>query len=487
MSSFERMEFEGSGEQEFSSEEDFVESLTRKEVLTSKSESIPYGLNRNRKLLASGIVLGLGFALTGCSEIIAREMLERSENNESTNPSVSQMYEEDLLPSQTVTEEGDILVSDPVGPQYTEEVQEVEIQEDEIEEEAEMGRGVKESVVASDTEVAEDDRTEIKEEKKEEKQDQNTESSRVEDVLSETTKEILSLKQELSFNQEGNLYFENSDGEIAPVLMFETERHLTYPYEPLNEVKFFVIHYDAGPLTLSSGAYRTVFNTLNGLNREAKPSVQFCVDPYPITDELVENEGLGVILSQRPNSIPYKGRHVQIGINLETGAEDVNRINTADLYEGLGVGSKFVEFVNSGNKDFNSYSLGVEQVGTKFTTNFPHQFPPNQQIANILALSEAVASRYDLSVWDIVGHHEIQEKSDPGDKYMLTLRYLLGLSYEANPDKFPEDFLEAESLYDYFSTLREYAISQIGEERYARWNEIYSMDEVLESLEFNEK
>jgi len=169
----------------------------------------------------------------------------------------------------------------------------------------------------------------------------------IENLLNDNVKEILSLTSDLEFGQEGNLYFENSNGEMTPVLMFETDRHLTYPYEHLNEVKIFVIHYDGGPLTLSSGAYRTVFNTLNGLNREAKPSVHFCVDSYPIADTLIKKEGLGVIMSQEPNETPYKGRHVQIGINLETGAEDVNRVKTAKLYDQVGVGSDFVEFVTS--------------------------------------------------------------------------------------------------------------------------------------------
>jgi hypothetical protein len=136
MSSFERMEFEGGGKQEFSLEENFVESLPRKEeVPTRESDNIRYRFNRNSKLLASGIVLGLGLSLTGCSEVITKEVLGKSQNEEFANPRASQVYGEDLLPSQTVTEEGDVLLSDPVGPQYTEEIQEEEIQEDEVEEE----------------------------------------------------------------------------------------------------------------------------------------------------------------------------------------------------------------------------------------------------------------------------------------------------------------------------------------------------------------
>jgi hypothetical protein len=308
----------------------------------------------------------------------------------------------------------------------------------------------------------------------------------LEELLGSEVKEIFSLVPNLTLDQEGNLFFENDREELRPVLLLETERHLTYPYEPVQDVKFFVIHYDSAPLKLVSGDYRTVFNTLNGLNRKEKPSVHFCVDPYPITDDLTQEDGLGLILSQQPNEIPYKGRHVQIGINLETGAEDVDRVKTARLYEEVGIGSRFVNFVDSGEKDFNSYSLGVEQIGTNYSLNFPEQFPPNQQISNVLALSKAVASRYDLTVWDIVGHNEIQEKSDPGDEYMLTLRYLLGLSYAQDNSEFPEDFLGGDSPSEFLLKLRNYSIAKMGEGRYEVWNEIYGMDEVLEFFEAQE-
>jgi peptidoglycan/xylan/chitin deacetylase (PgdA/CDA1 family) len=309
----------------------------------------------------------------------------------------------------------------------------------------------------------------------------------LEELLGSEVKEIFSLVPNLTLDQEGNLFFENDREELRPVLLLETERHLTYPYEPVQDVKFFVIHYDSAPLKLVSGDYRTVFNTLNGLNRKEKPSVHFCVDPYPITDDLTQEDGLGLILSQQPNEIPYKGRHVQIGINLETGAEDVDRVKTARLYEEVGIGSRFVNFVDSGEKDFNSYSLGVEQIGTNYSLNFPEQFPPNQQISNVLALSKAVASRYDLTVWDIVGHNEIQEKSDPGDEYMLTLRYLLGLSHAQDNSEFPEDFLGGDSPSEFLLKLRNYSIAKMGEGRYEVWNEIYGLDEVLRELELKQE
>ncbi len=285
----------------------------------------------------------------------------------------------------------------------------------------------------------------------------------------------------MNFDENGQLYYEE-EGDINPVMTVETDRHLIYPYEQLNDVKFFVIHYDGGPQTFVSGAYRTVLNTMNGLNREGNPSVQFCVDSYPVNDEFVGNYGVGIIHSQATGPIPYKGRHVMIGYDLATGREDLNRVKTADLYEELGVGQDFVDFIRAGNKDFDSFSLGLEQVGTNYSVNFPEQFPPNQQIANVLALVEAASERYGLSVWDIVGHHEIQEKNDPGDEYMLTLRFLLGLSYLLD-EQLPDDFLETDDPYDYFVSLRDYSIARMGEERYSDWNEIYDLDGVIKWFE----
>jgi len=321
---------------------------------------------------------------------------------------------------------------------------------------------------------------EIVEEKDEEVVEEDV-FAELEESLSPEVKEILSIQPELSFDENGKLYYEEGES-TNPVLTVETDRHLYFPYEQLSDVKFFVIHFDGAPQTLASGEYRTVLNTVNGLNRSGKPSVQFCVDSYPVSDEFVDKNGVGVILSQATGPMPYKGRNVIIGYDLATGREDLNRVKTADLYEEVGVGKDFVDFIRAGYKDFESFSLALEQVGTNFSYDFPEQFPPNQQIANVLALVEAASERYGLSVWDIVGHHEIQEKGDPGDEYMLTLRYLLGLSYLLD-EQLPDDFLETDDPYDYFTKLKDYSIARMGEDRYSDWDDIYGLDGVIEWFE----
>jgi hypothetical protein len=65
---------------------------------------------------------------------------------------------------------------------------------------------------------------------------------------------------------------------------------------------------------------------------------------------------------------------------------------------------------------------------------------------------------------------------------MLTLRYLLGLSYLLD-GQLPDDFLETDDPYDYFTKLKDYSVARMGEDRYMQWNEIYGMEEVLRVFE----
>jgi len=306
-------------------------------------------------------------------------------------------------------------------------------------------------------------------------------SDEVEINLSEEVFEILEKMPNMNFDDQGNLYFqEKGSNLVKEVLVVETERHKVYPYEQLNDVKFFVIHYDGAPENLAyTGEKRTVFNTLNGLNSNLL-SVNFCVDSYPLSNEIIEGKGLGVIQSQKPNEIPYKGKHVYIGYDTD-GRPDLNSVYTSNFFSNLEVDTELVPFVESGNKDFNSYSLSLEQVGMDFSKRFPDSFPPIQQLANVLGLVKAACERYGIKAWDVVGHHEIQEKADPGDEYMLTLRYLLGIEYIIEGENLPHDFLGTDTPQEYFSKLREYAIAKMGEERYMVWNEIYGMDYLFDN------
>ena len=306
-------------------------------------------------------------------------------------------------------------------------------------------------------------------------------SDEVEINLSEEVFEILEKTPKMNFDDQGNLYFQEKGSDLVKeVLVVETERYKVLPYKELSDVKFFIIHYDGAPeIRMPTGEKRTVFNTLNGLNGNFL-SVNFCVDSYPLSNEIIEGRGLGVIQSQKPNEIPYEGRQIYIGHDTD-GRPDLNSVYTSKFFSDLGVDTELVPFVESGNKDFNSYSLSLEQVGMDFSKRFPDSFPPVQQLANVLGLVKAACERYEIKAWDVVGHHEIQEKADPGDEYMLTLRYLLGIEYIIEGENLPHDFLGTDTPQEYFSKLREYAIAKMGEERYMVWNEIYGMDYLFDN------
>jgi hypothetical protein len=149
----------------------------------------------------------------------------------------------------------------------------------------------------------------------------------------------------------------------------------------------------------------------------------------------------------------------------------------------LDIKSKLSE-VNKETTYFNSVTLGFEQTGTRFSKNFPNNFPENQQTANVFGLCLAVSRQYNLGPWENVGHHEIQEKSDPGDEYMALIRYLYGVSSIAGMVNRSLVF-GRDSNIEYFNKTKEYFIARAGQDRYNNWNNIYGMDNFIDSLNPN--
>lgn len=299
--------------------------------------------------------------------------------------------------------------------------------------------------------------------------------------ISYQIEEILRLIPFVKIDAEGKLlYMDETTFQEKEVSTIETVRHQFMPYEEMKEVKFFVVHYDGAPLLLNNGEYRTAQNTINGLNRTGLPSVQYCVDPYVINNNPVDVGGYGIIQSQKPNDLPYQGNHVLIGVDSE-GNPDNNYIRTSKVFKQIGISSELIDFANERNTDFDSFAIGAEQVGTDFSKYFPVNFPPNQEMANMVALIKAVSNRYALGIWDILSHEEIQQKADPGHEYMLTIRYAFGIMYIFNKDSLPDNFLR-DNPKEYFRKLREYAIEIMGEERYEKWDSIYDLDRFIDSL-----
>ena len=261
-------------------------------------------------------------------------------------------------------------------------------------------------------------------------------------------------------------YFDQGPKGFNPTALIESHRHQIYPYTPVKQVDFFIIHYDAFPNKKANGKPGTVQNTVANLNDIRMASVNYCVDSYAVTSTNTINQGMGVIMSTLPANPPFKARHTAISISPEKGL-DLNSQNTADLMTKLGIATKLTDFNLDKKKDLDSVSLGVEQSGNDFSKFFPTNVPPDQEIANLLSLTVAVAKKYDLKIWDILGHNEVQQKPDPGNEFMTILRFLLANLYLQEENLFPQGFLGDEPAA-FFAKLKEYAIELMGEQGYQK-------------------
>lgn len=272
---------------------------------------------------------------------------------------------------------------------------------------------------------------------------------------------ILALVTPMRIAEDGRLeYFDQTANTFRQTALIESHRHLIYPYTPVKEVGFLIIHYDAFPNQKADGKPGTVQNTVANLNDIRMASIHYCVDSYPVTDENAPGQGMGIIMATLPSDPPYKARHTAISINPERGL-DPNSQNTADLMTSLGIVTGLTIFNQDKAKDMDSVSLGIEQSGRDFSKAFPLNMPAEREIANLLSLTAAVSKRYDLKIWDLLGHNEIQQKPDPGNEYMTIVRLLLARLYQQNPELFPNDFLRDEPA-DFFSKLKAYATALLG-------------------------
>jgi hypothetical protein len=278
---------------------------------------------------------------------------------------------------------------------------------------------------------------------------------------------ILSLVTPMRITATGVLeYFDQGSKAFTPTALIESHRHLIYPYTPVKGVHFFIIHYDAFPNLKANGKPGTVQNTLSNLNDIRMASVNYAVDSYPITISNTTDRGMGVIMATLPSNPPFKARHTAISINPENGL-DLNSVLTAELMLKVGINTKLTDFNQDKKKDLDSVSLGVEQSGNDFSKAFPLNMPPDREIANLLSLIVAVAKQYDLKIWDILGHEEVQQKPDPGNEYMTILRFLLANLYLQQESLFPQEFLEDKPAV-FFAKLTDYATAQMGEKSYAK-------------------
>lgn len=202
------------------------------------------------------------------------------------------------------------------------------------------------------------------------------------------------------------------NGIEAEQMYNESSYYLT---ETMPEVKALVVHYDGAPAISRAGKKRYADSTLlNGLNRNGKngPVVHWCVDAEVCNGK----NGFGILQTHIPSGekTPFIGRHLGIAV------EDINaEITSERIQKHSGYTPKWIL---NGKYSLHTNTIGFEQLGNNFTYNIPEQMPSKQQIANVLGLTVACMKRYHLGIWDVVGHHEVQQKSDPGGEFMAILR-----------------------------------------------------------------
>ena len=309
--------------------------------------------------------------------------------------------------------------------------------------------------------------------------------------LNERVAEIFSLVEPLSFDSKGNLVVERESKEEPDVRVFRRVETIPTQYSMtetrrVNKVELLVVHYDGNDRfwdVSGTKVERHAESTVWLLDRNGF-STHWCVDGFPI-EELKEGfvSGYGVLQTQ-PGSgdskLPLIGAHVKMGV------EDDSKVDTLQLFGKLGIQSRLQSLYERKVGSFNFHTVGFEQVGTDFDLGFPSKNQPdNQQIANALSLSIAVMKQHNLTVWDVVGHHEVQElKSDPGDYYMATLRFRLGVA--TLKGELPESLVfagyeEAPDKEAYFRKVYEY-LSERKKGWLWHWKDLVGYDEFMKSL-----
>lgn len=304
-------------------------------------------------------------------------------------------------------------------------------------------------------------------------------------ALNERVTEILSLIEPLSFDSQGNLVKETPKGELEKVTAIPTV-YSQETTEKVEEVSLLVVHYDGNDRFWQFDDYqveRHAESVVWLLDRNGY-SAHWCVDGFPIGNRTKGVEsGYGVLQTQQASgdaALPLIGAHVKMKL------EDANKLKTVDVFARLRITSNLHSLYNRQIESFNFHTVGFEQVGTEFDAGFPTKNQPdNQQIANALSLTIAVIKQHSLTAWDVVGHHEVQElKLDPGDYYMATLRFLLGVAaikgeipnhqvftgYDGAPDK--EAYFK--KVYGYLSERKNGWLWH--------WKDLVGFDEFMKSL-----
>lgn len=246
----------------------------------------------------------------------------------------------------------------------------------------------------------------------------------------------------------------------------------TSPEYQIDSLELLVMHWDGVGRFDLANRERTAYQEKNAFNSPSlNPpdglAINFALDDFPISTNEPAYVGSGV-LSTMPTIDayrPYRATHVNTPLSDKTPDRTVTLFTLCNINSRL---SKLCWERSFSKLDakygadaflfFDYHSIACEQPGTYFSTSFPDNFPYDQQIANGVSLAHA-ALGLGLSPWDVVGHHELYAKDDPGDEYMFTIRFLLGAFTYTGETQFERVF-RGDSPTQYFQKLKDYFITR---------------------------
>ena len=162
-----------------------------------------------------------------------------------------------------------------------------------------------------------------------------------------------------------------------------------------------------------------------------RTSAHFLVGGATATDQDEANTSMvGIIQTQvpAPDGTPYVASHLH---SLDYKAHELKQQYFVRAFYQLGIEnpairSVLTDFYDGPRRDPNYRTIAIEMTGADFES--PSNRPSLQQIANVLSVVIAVMKRYHITVYNVLGHHEIElRKSDPGKNFISLIRQLIGI------------------------------------------------------------
>jgi hypothetical protein len=290
---------------------------------------------------------------------------------------------------------------------------------------------------------------------------------------------ILELMPELRIDHTGRLVMQGKDGQPGgemPLAPTEWNSSHSQPYHRLSGPHRWgiVLHWygDKESFDCTVKGYLRGFNSfreVDGLTFQT--SAHFLVTAQAAYSGEAQTGKLpGIVQTQAADpsdGTPYLASHI-LPLDYE-GHKRGKQYFVRALYQLSsrypGLNSLLQDLFEGPQSDTNFHTIAIEMAGYNF--EHPQYSPPEQQLANALAVIWAVMRRYSIRACDIMGHHELSlGKPDPGKKTLALFRHLVGIKALVDPDPRmkelvfrpfagPEQNLDA-GVRKYFSFTRDY-------------------------------